>query len=131
MIPLSRKHISDLPKNYIQIIILKDKISLQKYKKLTPYFLMKNSNLFMIGITSSMPNLWEMVVSQTMGRRKIIGMRNFTAKWEVMVLDTPNNQVSPSKGHKAIKISHNNLKSKLNGVRNYRRKLNWQEECSL
>lgn len=130
MIQPSRKHISDSPKNYILIIIQKDKISLQKYKKPTQFSQIKNSNLIMIGIISTMRSPRK-VLSQIMEKMKIIGMRNFIAEWEVKALGTLSSQESLKKGQNTIKISHNNLKSKLNGVRNYSRRLNWREECSL
>lgn len=127
----SRKHILDSLKNYIQIIIQKDKISLLKYKKLTPFFRIKNLNHFMIGITSFMLNQRKMPVDLIMERGKIIEMKNFTVKWAVKVLDILNKKQGQSKHHKTIKISHNNPNSKLNGVKNYSKKSNWQEECSL
>ena len=130
MMRLSRKHISDSQKNYIQIIIHKDKISLRKFKKHTRFFQIKNSNLITTGIMSSMRNLRKMV-NRIMERGKIIGMRNFIAEWEVKVLDTLSNQEGLKKGQKTNKISHNNLKSKQNGVKNYSSKLNLREECSL
>ena len=76
----------------------------------------------MTGIISSMQNLSKMV-SQIMERRKTIGMKSFIVEWEVKVLIIPNNQEVLKKGHRTIEINHNNLKSKLNGVRNYSRRL--------